>query len=82
MEQKNKNMQVLGRIIGLTQPAALNCFCLTSPVISSLADEFLQRNNIGIRDRKHHYQSTGSICERIHKHEQAYYSNGNIFCWI
>ena len=67
MEQENKTMKVLGGIIGLTQqPDALNRFCLTAPVLSSLGEEFLERNNICSYDRKHHYQMTGSTCERIH----------------
>ena len=60
-------MKVLGGIIGLIQqPDALNRFCLTAPVLSSLGEEFLERNNICSYDRKHHYQITGSTCERIH----------------
>ena len=43
MEQENKTMKVLGGIIGLTQqPDALNRFCLTAPVLSSLGEEFLE----------------------------------------
>ena len=67
MEQENKTMKVLGGIIGLTQQReALNRFCLTVPIFSSLAEEFLERNNISNYDRQHNYQLTGSACERIH----------------
>ena len=67
MEQENKAMKVLGGITGLTQqPAALSRFCLTAPILSELSQEFLQRNNVGTYNRKHHYQLTGSACDRIH----------------
>ena len=67
MEQENKTMKVLGGVVGLTQqPAALNRFCLTTPILSQLSQEFLQRNNIGVYNRKYHYQLTGSTCDRIH----------------
>ena len=44
MEQENKTMKVLGGITGLTQQSdALNRFCLTAPILSSLGEEFLER---------------------------------------
>ena len=67
LEQENKTMKVLGAVVGLTQqPAALNRFCSTTPILSQLSQEFLQRNNVGVYNRKYHYQLTGSTCDRIH----------------
>ena len=46
-------MKVLGGITCLTQqPDALNRFCSTAPVLSSLGEEFLERNNICSYDKK------------------------------
>ena len=67
MEQENKNLKVAGGIVGLTQQSsALSRFCLSSPVMSSLAADFLQRNNRSNYETQHHYQLSGSTKDRIH----------------
>ena len=41
MEQENKILKVRGGVTGLTQnQAALNRFCLASPVLASLSEDF------------------------------------------
>ena len=66
MEQENKVLKVTGGIKGLTQQAsALNRFCLVSPIISSLSEEFCTNQYINNDHRKQHYQLSGSTCSRI-----------------
>ena len=56
LEQENKVMKVAGGVIGLTQnQAALNRFCLSAPILSSLTQQFLEKNNGDVYNRKHHY---------------------------
>ena len=66
MEQENKVLKVTGGIKGLTQHAsALNRFCLVSPIISSLSEEFCTKQHLNNEHRKQHYQLSGSTCSRI-----------------
>ena len=68
LEQENKVMKVAGGVIGLTQnQAAINRFCLSAPILSSLTQQFLEKNNIDVYNRKHHYELQGTFSQRIHK---------------
>ena len=61
-------MKVAGGVIGLTQnQAALNRFCLSALILSSLTQQFLEKNNIDVYNRKHHYELPGTSSQRIHK---------------
>ena len=61
-------MKVAGGVIGLTQnQAALNRFCLSALILSSLTQQFLEKNNIDVYNRKHHYELQGTSSQRIHK---------------
>ena len=41
MEQENKNLNVTGGVIGLTQKSsALNRICLTAPILNALSNEY------------------------------------------
>ena len=66
MEQENKVLKVSGGVTGLTQnESALNRFCLASPVLASLYEDFCKRQNIKTEYRKCHYQLLGSTQSRI-----------------
>ena len=61
-------MKVAGGVIRLTQnQAALNRFCLSAPILSSLTQQFLEKNNIDVYNRKHHYELKGTSSQRTHK---------------
>ena len=67
LEQENKNLKVNGGITGLTQiPSMLSRFCLFTPVISSLLDDYMKKYDIQhIWKRKSHYQLTRSHLKRL-----------------
>ena len=66
MEQENKVLKVTGGIKGLTQHASgLYRFCLVSPIISSLSEEFCTKQHLNNEHRKQHCQLSGSTCSRI-----------------
>ena len=66
MEQETKVLKVSEGVTGLTQnESALNRFCLASPVLASLSEDFCKRQNIKTEYRKCHYQLLGSTQSRI-----------------
>ena len=68
LEQENKVMQVAGGAIGLTQnQAALNQFCLSAPILSLFTQQFLEKNNVDVYNRKHLYELQKTSSQRIYK---------------
>ena len=66
LEQENKIMKVTGGVTGLTQkPTSLNRFCLIALFLNALSKAFCDRNNIGLLQRKQHYQLTGTTNDSI-----------------
>ena len=67
LEQENKVMKVAGGVIDVTQnQPALNQFCLSAPILS-LTQQFLEKINVDVYNRKHNYELQGTSCQRIHK---------------
>ena len=67
LEQENKVMKVADGVIDVTQnQAALNQFCLSAPILS-LTQQFLEKINVDVYNRKHNYELQGTSCQRIHK---------------
>ena len=61
-------MKVTGGVTGLTQnQSVLNRFCLSVPILSSLTQQFFEKNNVDVYNRKHHYELQGTSFHRIHK---------------
>ena len=68
LEQENKVMKAAGGVIDVTQnQAALNQFCLSAPILSLLTQQFLEKINVDVYNRKHHYELQGTSSQRIHK---------------
>ena len=63
---------VSGGVIGLTQNTpALNRFCLVSPILPSLSDDFCKLQGISTKYRTLHYQLTGDIQSRISENSKT-----------
>ena len=68
LEQENKVMKAAGGVIDVTQnQAALNQFCLSAPILSLLTQQFFEKINVDVYNRKHHYELQGTSSQRIHK---------------
>ena len=56
MEQENRNLEVRVGVIGLTKPSALDCFCLTAPILNALSNECCKKYDIKYcSKRRSHY---------------------------
>ena len=61
-------MKVTDSVIGWTQnQAALKRICLSALIVSSLTQQFLEKNYVDVYNRKHHYELQGTSSQRIHK---------------
>ena len=61
-------MKVVGSVIGLTQnQEALNPFCFSAQIFSLLIQEYLEKNNPDVYNRKHHYRLQTTASQIIHK---------------
>ena len=67
MEQENKNLKIVGGIIGITQnPVALNRFCLAGPILNLISKEFEEKQHILREDKSgRHYQLKGAFNKRL-----------------